>query len=101
MQALDALGNPTRRQVLELLKQGEHTVQSLADQLPVSRPAVSRHLRLLTEAGLVRHRAEGARNLYALRPEGFDALRAYLDSFWDDALARFKLVAENVEDDGV
>lgn len=98
MHALDALGNPTRREILDLLRAGEQPVQFLADRLPISRPAVSRHLRLLTEAGLVAHRGEGAKNYYGLRPDGFEAARAHLESYWDDALTRFKLVAENLED---
>jgi len=98
MQALDALGNPTRRQILELLRDGEQPVQHLANHLPISRPAVSRHLRLLAAAGLVSHRSDGAQNLYAVRLEGFAAAREYLESYWDDALRRFKLVAENLED---
>lgn len=97
MHALDALGNPVRREILERLRERPHNVGELAARFPVSRPAISRHLRVLTDAGLVVHTSEGTSNTYALRPEGFAVAHAYLSRFWDDALARFKLVAENVE----
>ena len=71
---------------------------SLAEDLPISRPAVSRHLRLLTEAGLVEESPEGTRRIYALREEGLDAVAGYLQSVWGDAVARFRLFAENTED---
>ena len=70
-------------------------MRQLADELPISRPAVSRHLRLLKEAGLVTDRAEGTRRLYRLHGEGIDAVRAYLEQVWGDAAARFRLVADN------
>ena len=80
---------------MELLGAGDRSVQELADELPISRPAVSRHLRLLKEAGLVSDRAVGTRRLYRLHDEGIDAVRAYLEQVWGDAAARFRLVAGN------
>ena len=91
---LDALGDPTRRAVLELLRDGARPVGELARHLPVSRPAVSQHLRVLKEAGLVRDREDGTRRLYSVDTEGLAALRAYLESYWDTALAAFKDAAE-------
>src|SRR5687767_1628267 len=91
----EALGDPNRRAILELLGAGDRSVQQLADALPISRPAVSRHLRLLKEAGLVTDRAEGTRRLYRLHDEGAEAVRAYLEQVWGEAAARFKLAAEN------
>ena len=92
--ALDALGDPTRRRVMELLRTGPRAVGDLAAELPVSRPAVSQHLRVLKGAGLVTSRPEGTRHLYAIDDEGLAAIRAYLETFWDDALAAFKDVAD-------
>jgi DNA-binding transcriptional ArsR family regulator len=80
---------------VELLGSGDRSVQQLADELPISRPAVSRHLRLLKEAGLVTDRAEGTRRLYRLHDEGIDAVRAYLEQVWGDAAVRFRLLADN------
>ena len=91
---LDALGDPTRRQVFELLRTGPRSVGHLAAALPVSRPAVSQHLRVLEDAGLVTHRREGTRHLYELDSSGVVALREWVDGFWSEALARFKAVAE-------
>ena len=91
---LDALGDPTRRAVLEVLEGGAKPVGQIARQLPVSRPAVSQHLRVLKEAGLVRDRKEGTRRLYSVEAEGLRALREYLERYWDVALASFK---EHVE----
>jgi DNA-binding transcriptional ArsR family regulator len=91
----EALGDPTRRAIVSLLRDGERSVQELADALPVSRPAVSRHLRLLKGAGLVADRADGTRRLYRLHDEGLDAVRAYLEQVWGEAAARFKLMADN------
>ena len=91
----DALGDPNRRAIVELLRAGDRSVQDLADALPISRPAVSRHLRLLKQAGLVTARPEGTRRLYRLHDEGIDAVRAYLESVWGDAGARFRLAASN------
>ena len=91
---LDALGDPTRRAVLELLRGGERSVGALAGCLPVSRPAVSQHLRILKGAGLVRERRDGTRRLYRVDPEGLAVLRTYLESYWSDVLAAFKDAAE-------
>jgi DNA-binding transcriptional ArsR family regulator len=90
----DAMGDPTRRQVLELLRDGERAVVELAAELPVSRPAVSQHLRVLKGAGLVTERREGTRHLYRVDPEGLAILRTYLERMWDDSLAAFKAAAE-------
>src|SRR5919202_4695023 len=91
----DALGDPHRRAIVELLARGDHSVQQLADALPISRPAVSRHLRLLKDAGLVADTAVGTRRLYRLHDEGIAAVRAYLEQVWGEAAARFRLAAEN------
>ena len=93
-EVLDALGDPTRRAVLELLRDGPRAVVDIASELPVSRPAVSQHLRVLKGAGLVTERKDGTRHLYRVDPDGLAALRTYLESFWTDALAAFKEVAE-------
>ena len=95
MDPFEALGDPHRRTILTLLGEGDRSVQELADRLPIRRPAVSRHLRLLKEAGLVADRAEGTRRLYRLQEAGPDAVRAYLEQVWGDAATRFKLAAEN------
>ena len=97
MNAFDALGNPVRRTLLDALREGPRSVGSLAADLPVSRPAVSRHLKVLEAAGLIRHAEQGRKNLYALRIEGFSDVQTYLDDLWGDALSRFRLVAENLE----
>ncbi|MCP9485512.1 MAG: metalloregulator ArsR/SmtB family transcription factor [Gaiellaceae bacterium MAG52_C11] len=86
---LDALGDWTRRQILEALKQGPRSVGELAAGLPVSRPAVSQHLRVLKDAGLVIDRKDGTRRVYRVDAEGLADIRAYFDSFWDEALDRF------------
>ena len=91
---LDALGDPTRRQIFELLRSGPRSVGELAAGLPVSRPAVSQHLRVLEEVGLVTHRRNGTRHLYELDSVGVGVLRDWVDGFWSEALARFKAVAE-------
>jgi len=88
--ALQCLSDPTRREVFERLRAGPQSVGALARGLPVSRPAVSQHLRALKEAGLVAQRAEGARRVYYIDPEGLAELRRWLDMFWTDALAAFK-----------
>jgi DNA-binding transcriptional ArsR family regulator len=92
----EALGDPTRRQILSLLGAGDRSVREIADALPVSRPAVSRHLRLLKSAGLVAEEPRGTRRIYRLQDEGLAAVRAYLDRVWGDAAARFRLAAENL-----
>jgi len=91
----DALGDPTRREILRLLSDGDKPVHEIADALPISRPAVSRHLRLLKEAGMVAERAEGNRRIYHLRDEGLQAVQEYLEGVWGNAAARFRLLAEN------
>ena len=93
-EAFAALADPTRRSIFERLSEGPKAVVELAAGMPVSRPAVSQHLRVLKEAGLVEVRRDGARRLYQLNPDGLDVLRAYLDRFWDHALAAFKAAAE-------
>jgi DNA-binding transcriptional ArsR family regulator len=97
-QALDALGDPTRRAIFERLAEGPSAVGELAGELPVSRPAVSQHLKVLREAGLVVDRAAGTRRLYRLDPQGIDALRSYLNQMWSRALAEFKSAAEGKEE---
>ena len=92
--ALDALGDPTRRAILELLRDGPRPVVELASALPVSRPAVSQHLAVLKAAGLVVDRAAGRRRLYAVDPAGLEALRAYLEGMWGRALADYRRAAE-------
>jgi DNA-binding transcriptional ArsR family regulator len=92
--ALAVLADPTRRQVFERLRNGPRPVNELAKGMPVSRPAVSQHLKVLKEAGLVDERSEGVRRVYSVRPEALLELRAWLDSFWTDALELFKLEAE-------
>jgi DNA-binding transcriptional ArsR family regulator len=91
----DALGDPRRRAIVELLRTGDRSVRELADELPISRPAVSRHLKLLKDAGLVTDRAEGTRRLYRLHDEGIEAVQGYLKQVWGDAAARFRLLADN------
>jgi DNA-binding transcriptional ArsR family regulator len=91
---LSALGDPTRRAIFELLADGPRPVGDLAGDLPVSRPAVSQHLAVLKEAGLVLDRQEGTRRYYWLNPDGVGDLRAYFDQFWDRSLAAFKAAAE-------
>jgi DNA-binding transcriptional ArsR family regulator len=93
----DALGDPVRRQILELLTAGPTPVGELAELLPVGRPAVSKHLKVLSGVGLIQHRSVGTRNLYALAPEGLVAAQQWLVSTWDDALKRF---ADEVAQDG-
>jgi DNA-binding transcriptional ArsR family regulator len=88
MHALDALGSPIRRAILTELRVAPLSVQELADKFPVSRPAVSRHLRVLEQAGLVEARGAGSRNVYGVRVQGFASVREFLDEFWDVALAR-------------
>jgi DNA-binding transcriptional ArsR family regulator len=92
---LGLLGDPTRRAIFELLARRPRSVGELARQLPVSRPAVSQHLRVLKDGGLVVSRAEGTRRVYQLNPDGVSALRAYLDRVWDEALTSFQKVADD------
>jgi len=91
----DALGDPNRRAIVELLGAGERSVQEIADELPISRPAVSRHLRLLKRAGLVIESPKGTRRIYRLHDQGVEAVQAYVEQVWGEAAARFRLVAAN------
>lgn len=93
--AFQALADANRRAIVEQLGGAERSVRELADALPISRPAVSRHLRILKDAGLVGVRAEGTRRLYALQADGIDDARVYLEQMWGEATARFRLVADN------
>jgi DNA-binding transcriptional ArsR family regulator len=92
--AFAALADPSRRRVFERLRAGPLSVGALAKHMPVSRPAVSQHLKVLKEAGLVTDHAEGTRRVYSIDPQGLAALRSWLDQFWDDALAAFWAEAE-------
>ena len=94
---MDALGHRTRRNILALLKEAPMPVGDIAERLPISRPAVSKHLRILEDAGLVEYTSFGTRNIFRLRAQGFDAARVYVESFWDQALANFKSIAEASE----
>ena len=94
----EALGDPQRRAIVELLSGGQRSVREIADELPISRPAVSRHLRLLKNAGLVVEDPVGTRRIYRLHDEGIAAVQEYLARVWRDAAARFRLFAENTDD---
>jgi len=96
-EALAALADPTRRAIFERLVEGPAAVVDLASQVPVSRPAVSQHLKVLKEAGLVADERDGTRRVYHVDPDGLEALRSYLDGFWNRSLAAFKRAAENKE----
>ena len=96
---MNALGDPTRRAIFERLRRGPMPVGALAEGLPVSRPAVSQHLRVLKEAGLVTERREGTRRIYGLAPDGLAEVRAYFEEFWTVALADFKAAAEQRKGD--
>jgi DNA-binding transcriptional ArsR family regulator len=98
---LTALGDPTRRAIFERLADRPRAVGELARELPVSRPAVSQHLKVLKEAGLVVDRRDGNRRIYQLDPGGVGALRAYLDQFWNQALAAFSAAAEQRDEEVV
>jgi DNA-binding transcriptional ArsR family regulator len=98
-EAFQALSDPNRRAIVELLRDHPRSVGELAGELPISRPAVSRHLRLLREAGLVAEETRGTRNIYRLHDEGIEAVQAYLERVWGDAVARFRIVAANTEPD--
>jgi DNA-binding transcriptional ArsR family regulator len=91
---MDALGDATRREIMEQLRRGPRPVGEIAAALPVSRPAVSQHLRVLKKAGLVTERRQGTRRIYGVEPKAIADLRAYFDSFWEQALAGFKAAAE-------
>jgi DNA-binding transcriptional ArsR family regulator len=91
---ITALGDPTRREIFERVAERPRAVGELARELPVSRPAVSQHLKVLKASGLVLDRPEGSRRIYQLDPDGVEAMRVYLDQFWNRALAAFKATAE-------
>jgi DNA-binding transcriptional ArsR family regulator len=97
--ALQALGDPTRREIFERLADGPLPVGQLARELPISRPAVSQHLKVLKDAGLVFDRPSGTRRVYQVDPAAVAALREYFDSFWGQALASFQAAAESAPDD--
>lgn len=96
-EVLESLADPTRRQILDLLRKKPSSVQELADQLPVSRPAVSQHLKVLKCAGIVTAHAEGTRRVYAVTPDGFEVLRQWLDVMWRDVLDGFATFANGRE----
>jgi DNA-binding transcriptional ArsR family regulator len=95
---LAALGDPTRRAIFESLARGPKAVGELAAELPVSRPAVSQHLRVLKDAGLVTDRADGTRRIYQVRQQGLQAIHGYLDQMWGHAMAAFQEAAERISD---
>lgn len=92
--SLEALADPTRRAIFERLQRGPAAVGAIAAQLPVTRPAVSQHLRVLEGAGLVAHETSGTRHIYRVELGGLGELRAYVDRLWDESLARFKQLVE-------
>jgi len=91
----DAIGDETRREILRLLSDGDKAVHEIAASLPISRPAVSRHLKLLRNAGLVAANPDGNRRIYHLQGEGLQVVQAYLERVWGEAVVRFRLMAEN------
>src|SRR6204780_104302 len=93
----EARGAPNRRETLGLLSDGDKPVQEIAAAMPISRPAVSRHLRLLKDAGMVAEQAQGTRRIYHLQEQGMRAVQAYLEGIWGAAAARFRLLAENTD----
>ena len=94
--ALTALADPTRRAIVEMLRDEAQPVGRLAERLPVSRPAVSQHLRVLSDAGLVEAERRGAARIYSLSPDGWGSLRRYLDTMWDEALAAYSRKAQDI-----
>ena len=96
MDSLHVLSDPVRLAIVESLASRPTTVAALAEQFPISRPAVSRHLKLLKDAGLVESESEGTRRIYRVRPDGISALRVYMDQLWREAAARYTMAAENV-----
>jgi DNA-binding transcriptional ArsR family regulator len=94
----EALADANRREILRLLSHGDKPVREIADAMPISRPAVSRHLRLLKDAGLVTERAQGTRRIYHLQEQGMRAVQEYLERVWGEAAVRFTLLAENTTD---
>ena len=97
-QVLEALADGTRRAIFELLAGGPRSVVDIAAEVPISRPAVSQHLRVLKAAGLVVHKSHGTRRVYRIDPRGIEEMKSYLDRFWDRALAAFKAAAEEEND---
>ena len=95
--ALKAIAEPTRRQILVLVRRGERSAGEIASHFDVTRPAVSQHLTVLKDAGLITERRDGTRRLYSLRPEGLEDLRKFLEDFWDERLTRLKQLAEEKE----
>ncbi|MEA2451299.1 MAG: hypothetical protein QOG04_9 [Actinomycetota bacterium] len=95
--SLEALADPTRRAIVDRLRRGPAAVGAIAAELPVSRPAVSQHLRVLESAGLVSHEASGTRHIYRVELGGLGELRAYIDRLWDESLARFRQAVEEEE----
>ncbi len=95
MNALDALGSPIRREILNELRRAPMPVNAIADHFSISRPAISRHLRVLQDAGLVESTERGAQNFYAVRVQGFRAVREFIDGFWDVALSRLEELASH------
>ena len=93
-----ALGDPHRRAIVQMLAGGDRSVQEIADGLPISRPAVSRHLRLLKDAGLVLDRADGTKRLYSLHHQGAEMVATYMQEVWGDVATRFRLAAENTRE---
>ncbi len=94
MNAFDALGNPVRRKILVELRRSPMPVGALADRFSISRPAVSRHLRVLQDAGLVNPSGRGAQNIYSVRVQGFRTVQEFIDSFWDEALSQLEQMAK-------
>ncbi len=94
----EALGDANRREILRILSGGDKPVQEIADAMTISRPAVSRHLRLLKDAGMVAEEAQGTRRVYHLQERGLEAVREYLERVWGEAAGRFRLLAENTGD---
>lgn len=93
----EALSDRNRREILRLLSGGDKPVREIADAMTISRPAVSRHLRVLKDAGMVTEQAQGTRRIYHLREQGMHAVQAYLEGIWGEAAVRFRLLAENTE----
>lgn len=93
-----ALGDPHRRAIVQMLAAGQRSVQEIADALPISRPAVSRHLRLLKDAGFVLDRADGTRRLYSLHDQGAATVATYMEQIWGEVATRFRLATENTRD---
>jgi DNA-binding transcriptional ArsR family regulator len=98
VEVMEALADPSRRAIVTLLAEHPSSVTAIADALPVSRPAVSQHLKVLKDVGLVIDRAEGTRRIYTVQPDALEAVRAYFDDFWQKSLMTFRLAAEAAAD---